>query len=140
MKHELISVAVYACHGTFIYLENYYFILFQNKLHENGYIYLADYSGWYSVPDETFLTESQIIDKTLPNGSKIKVSLESGHQVEWTRETNYLFRLSALQTQLLDWYKQNGKYPLMFNNIVKTFMYLPFYHFVIIIQLQVQGK
>lgn len=32
------------------------------RLLEQGDIYLGDYEGWYSVPDETFYTETQLVD------------------------------------------------------------------------------
>lgn len=34
--------------------------------------------------------------------------MESGHRVEWTEETNYMFRLSAFKSHLREWL-QNGK-------------------------------
>lgn len=53
------------------------------------------------MQDESFLTESQL--KTLENGQK--VSLESGHSVEWTEETNYMFRLEKYRNDILYWAK-----------------------------------
>ena len=35
--------------------------VFQNLL-DNGDIYLDEYEGWYSIPDETFYTETQLVD------------------------------------------------------------------------------
>lgn len=52
------------------------------------------------MPDETFLADSDVVDNT-ETGSK--VSLESGHPVEWCSEENYIFRLTAFKEQLLDW-------------------------------------
>ena len=31
------------------------------------------------------------------------VSIETGHNVEWSSEVNYMFKLSAFKEQLLDW-------------------------------------
>lgn len=73
-----------------------------NVLKANDSIYKDTYSGWYCVSDETFLTESQL--KIGPNDEKI--SLESGHPVEWTEEENYMFRLSQYQDDVLHWAKQ----------------------------------
>ena len=39
---------------------------------KNGDIYLGEYEGWYSVPDETYYTESQLVDGKSP---------DSGHPV-----------------------------------------------------------
>lgn len=72
-----------------------------NVLVGQNAIYKDSYSGWYCVPDETFLTESQL---TVVNGEK--VSLESGHPVEWSEEENYMFRLSDYQDDVIHWAKQ----------------------------------
>ncbi len=67
-----------------------------------GDISLAKYSGYYSVQDECFLTESQL--KT--NEKDQKISLESGHLVEWTEETNYMFNLEKYRDDIVYWAKQ----------------------------------
>ncbi|KAJ6634198.1 Methionine--tRNA ligase, mitochondrial [Pseudolycoriella hygida] len=68
------------------------------KLYGKGTIYKDKYAGWYCIPDETFLTESQLKEA---NGTK--VSIESGHPVEWSEEINYVFRLSAYQEEVIRW-------------------------------------
>lgn len=73
---------------------------FWETLYEGGHIYKGRYEGWYSVPDEAFLSKSQVTDG-MESGQKI--SKESGHLVEWTSEENYMFRLSAFQDRLLEW-------------------------------------
>jgi len=71
---------------------------FWNALVENGYIYLGFYEGWYSVRDECFYTESELIDGKAPTGA----------DVEWvTKEPSYFFRLSAFQEKLLDYFKDH---------------------------------
>ncbi|KAM9832877.1 methionine--tRNA ligase, mitochondrial [Syngnathus typhle] len=72
-------------------------------LRDKGLIYKGSYEGWYSTPDESFLTQTQVADAVDGTGQAIKVSLESGHKVEWLKEENYMFRLSAFRTQLLEW-------------------------------------
>lgn len=72
-----------------------------NVLKDQNAIYKDKYSGWYCVPDETFLTESQL--KIVGDQ---KVSIESGHPVEWTEEENYMFKLSDYQKDLIYWAKQ----------------------------------
>ena len=47
-------------------------------LSDNDDIYLSKYSGWYSVSDEAFYNDDEVIDK---NG--IKISKISSSQVEW---------------------------------------------------------
>ncbi|KAL6117523.1 mars2 [Pungitius sinensis] len=80
---------------------------FWSVLVDKGLIYKGSYEGWYSTQDESFLTESQVADALDSSGKKIKVSLESGHKVEWMTEENYMFRLSAFRSQLLEWLRGN---------------------------------
>lgn len=70
-----------------------------NLLQKNGYIYKASYCGYYSVSDESFVPESRILTK----GDGTKVSAETGQPLEWHEEENYMFRLSSLQNELVDW-------------------------------------
>ena len=74
-------------------------------LEKNGDIYLSKYSGWYSVSDEAFYNEDEIIDK---DGKK--VSEASGSLVEWIEEESYFFRLSKWQNKLLDYYEKNPEF------------------------------
>ena len=74
-----------------------------NKLLDSGDIYLSKYAGWYSVSDEAYYTEDEII---LKNGKKISKS--SGSSVDWFEEESYFFKLSAWQNKLLQYYE---KYP-----------------------------
>ncbi|XP_063611184.1 methionine--tRNA ligase, mitochondrial-like [Penaeus indicus] len=76
---------------------------FFNKLKDNGHIYQGNYSGWYCVSDEAYLTELQVREVQLQSGEKQLVSLESGHPVEWNSEDNYMFRLSSFQQDLQYW-------------------------------------
>eukprot|EP01119_Soliformovum_irregulare_P018736 TRINITY_DN5799_c0_g2_i1.p1 TRINITY_DN5799_c0_g2~~TRINITY_DN5799_c0_g2_i1.p1 ORF type:complete len:391 (-),score=71.39 TRINITY_DN5799_c0_g2_i1:920-2092(-) len=76
------------------------------RLRDKDLIYLGKYEGWYSVPDEAFLTEDQVttIDDTV-NGGFTKISIESGHRVDWVVEHNYRFKLEEFQQKLLHHYK-----------------------------------
>lgn len=69
-------------------------------LHSQGAIYKDNYSGFYCVQDEMFLTESQL---KVVDGEKL--SIESGHPVEWTVEENYMFKLSNYQDDVIYWAK-----------------------------------
>ena len=73
-----------------------------SELQKNDDIYLSKYSGWYSVSDEAYYSEDEIIDK---DGKKISKS--SGSFVEWIEEESYFFRLSRWQDKLLDYYENN---------------------------------
>lgn len=72
------------------------------ELRTRGEIYLGAYSGWYSVRDEAFWGESELIAG--PDGSKIA---PTGAPVEWVEEPSYFFRLSAWQDRLLAFYEAN---------------------------------
>uniref|UniRef100_A0A2M3Z9E8 Methionine--tRNA ligase, mitochondrial n=1 Tax=Anopheles braziliensis TaxID=58242 RepID=A0A2M3Z9E8_9DIPT len=76
---------------------------FWRTLEASESIYSANYAGWYCVPDETFLTESQLKE----NERGEKCSLESGHPVEWTEEQNYMFRLGQYQDEVRYWVKSS---------------------------------
>ena len=67
------------------------------KLLDNDEIYLGGYSGWYSVRDETFHQESELINGKAPTGA----------DVEWVTEPSYFFRLSRWQDRLLEFYQAN---------------------------------
>ncbi|MEZ5759263.1 MAG: methionine--tRNA ligase [Emcibacteraceae bacterium] len=70
------------------------------KLEENGHIYLDKYAGWYSVRDEAFFAENELIDGK--NGEKLA---PTGAPIEWVEEESYFFRLSAFEEKLLDFYE-----------------------------------
>ena len=73
-----------------------------SELKKNDDIYLSKYSGWYSVSDEAYYSEDEIIDK-----DEKKVSVVSGSLVEWIEEESYFFRLSKWQDKLLNYYENN---------------------------------
>ncbi len=67
------------------------------RLVERDQIYLGSYSGWYSVRDETFFAESELIEGKAPTGAP----------VEWVEEPSYFFRMSQWQEPLLAYYRQH---------------------------------
>ena len=69
---------------------------------ENGSIYLDKYSGWYSVRDEAFYSETEIVDGTAPSGAP----------VEWVEEPSYFFNLSKWEDKLLKFYEENNNFIL----------------------------
>lgn len=74
------------------------------RLIARGEIYLDKYAGWYSVRDEAFYTEGELIEK---GGEKLA---PTGAPVEWVEEPSYFFRLSAWQDRLLAFYDQNPSF------------------------------
>ncbi len=76
-------------------------------LFENGDIYLDEYTGWYSVNDETFYNEKDLIKQE--NGSFKTIT---GGPVEWIKEKSYFFKLSKYQERLLDYYDKHPDFIL----------------------------
>lgn len=68
-----------------------------DELVKRGEIYLGRFAGWYSVRDEAFYDESELVEGKAPTGA----------DVEWFEEENYFFRLSAWQDRLLDLYERH---------------------------------
>ncbi len=75
------------------------------ELTKNDDIYLAKYSGWYSVSDEAFYNDEEIED--LDNK---KVAISSKSPVEWVDEESYFFKLSKWEKPLLEFYEQNPNF------------------------------
>ncbi len=65
----------------------------------SGDLYLGRYEGWYSVRDEAFYDEKELIDGE--GGTRLS---PQGTPVEWTVEESWFFRLSKYQQPLLDLY------------------------------------
>ncbi len=76
-----------------------------NRLVKSGDIYLSKYKGWYSVSDEAYYDEDEIITK-----DNKKLSKSSGSTVDWVEEESYFFKLSNWQKKLLDFYKKNPSF------------------------------
>jgi methionyl-tRNA synthetase len=70
------------------------------RLEDNGQIYLGSYEGWYSIRDEAFYTDSELIDGKAPTGAT----------VEWVKEESYFFRLSEYTDKLLEFYSNNPEF------------------------------
>ena len=62
------------------------------RVHDAGDIYQAEYEGLYSVGQERFVTEKELVDGKLP---------EDAAPPERRRETNYFFRMEKYQPWLI---------------------------------------
>ncbi len=69
---------------------------------DRGDIYLGHYEGWYSVRDEAYYGEDELI--VADSGEKLS---PQGTEVQWTVEDSWFFRLSAYQDRLLEHYAAN---------------------------------
>jgi len=67
-----------------------------------GDIYLGRYEGWYSVRDEAYYDEKELV--VADSGERLS---PQGTLVEWTVEESWFFRLSRYQQPLLDHYRDN---------------------------------
>ena len=70
------------------------------RMEAKGDIYLAKYSGWYSVRDEAFYGEEETTLQ--PDGTRLG---GQGTPVEWVEEESYFFRLAKYQDALLKLYE-----------------------------------
>ncbi|WP_339230758.1 methionine--tRNA ligase [Oceanobacillus sp. FSL K6-2867] len=95
---------------------------------EQGDIYLDEYEGWYSIPDETFYTETQLVDVERDEDGNVIAgkSPDSGHPVELIKEESYFFRMSKYADRLLDYYNTHADFIQpesrkneMINNFIK---------------------
>ncbi|SEK99081.1 methionyl-tRNA synthetase [Carnobacterium iners] len=93
-----------------------------------GDIYLDEYEGWYSVPDETFYTETQLVDIERSAAGEIisGKSPDSGHPVELIKEESYFFKMSKYADRLLEYYNAHPDFIQpesrkneMINNFIK---------------------
>ncbi|RKP13154.1 tRNA synthetases class I (M)-domain-containing protein [Piptocephalis cylindrospora] len=78
------------------------------QLLDQGYIYKGHHEGWYSVSDEAFYAENQVVQGADPvTKEPCKVSMETGSRVEWNSEENYKFRLSTMAPLVQNWLRDN---------------------------------
>jgi methionyl-tRNA synthetase len=76
------------------------------RMADAGDIYLDTYRGWYSVRDESYLTE----DETRLEADGTRVAAASGAPVTWTEEPTYFFRLSTYADKLLAHYEAHPEF------------------------------
>lgn len=73
----------------------------------SGDLYLDRYEGWYSVRDEAFYDESELVA-----GEGAEKLSPQGTPVEWTTEETWFFRLSRYQDALLQLYREQPNFIL----------------------------
>ena len=64
------------------------------KMYAKGDIYKGAYEGWYCTPDESFWTESQLVDGKCP---------ECGREVVKAKEEAYFFKMSKYADRLIEY-------------------------------------
>lgn len=89
-------------------------------------IYLGEYSGWYSVSDEEFFTESQLEEVFRDEAGKVIGGIApSGHEVEWVSEESYFLRLGKYADRLVDFFHTHPDFIQpdgRMNEIIKNFI------------------
>ena len=88
------------------------------KLYEKGDIYKSEYEGWYCTPDESFFTDSQVVDGKCP---------ECGRPVQKAKEEAYFFKMSKYADRLVKYIEENPDFIMpesrkkeMINNFLKV--------------------
>ena len=76
-----------------------------SALVDSGDIYLGSYSGWYSIRDEAYYSENELLKDDF--GGYLA---PSGGKVEWVEEPSYFFDLSKWRSRLLEFYENNPDY------------------------------
>ena len=91
-------------------------------MYDKGDIYLGKYEGWYCTPDESFWTDSQVVE----NEDGTIVCPDCGRPVEKKSEESYFFKLSKYQKQLEeyieshpDFIQPESRKNEMMNNFIK---------------------
>ncbi|MDO4912691.1 MAG: methionine--tRNA ligase [Lactobacillus sp.] len=81
------------------------------KLLKKGDIYLGEYTGWYSVEDEEYFTESQLKEVFKDeNGKVIGGIAPSGHKVQLVKEPSYFFKMSKYADRLVKYYEEHPEF------------------------------
>lgn len=89
------------------------------RMAERGDIYLSRYQGWYSVRDEAYHDEADLVED--PDGTRLA---PTGTPVEWVEEESWFFKLSAYADRLLSHYAAHPDFvtPEKYRNEVASFV------------------
>lgn len=94
---------------------------------DQGDVYLGEYTGWYSVDDEEYFTETQLAEVYRDDDGKvIGGKAPSGHDVQLVKEESYFFKMSKYSDRLLKFYDEHPDFIQpesrkneMINNFIK---------------------
>ena len=90
-------------------------------------IYLGEYSGWYSVSDEEFFTEIQLVEVYRDADGNVTGGIApTGNEVTLVKEESYFFRMSKYADRLVQYYEDHADFlepafrkTEMINNFIK---------------------
>jgi methionyl-tRNA synthetase len=74
------------------------------KLWQNDCLGIGEYSGWYSVPDETFFRPEEVIEREGKTYIANPTTDQSKAPLEWVEEKTHYFQLSRFADWLLEYY------------------------------------
>ncbi|USS84859.1 methionine--tRNA ligase [Fructilactobacillus myrtifloralis] len=75
---------------------------------DQGDIYLGQYTGWYSVSDEEYFTESQLAEVYRDaDGNVIGGKAPTGNEVQLVNEESYFFKMSKYADWLMQYYQDH---------------------------------
>jgi methionyl-tRNA synthetase len=74
------------------------------KLWQSGCLGIGEYSGWYSVPDETFFRPEEVVERDGKTYIANPTEDQSKAPLEWVEEKTHYFQLSRFSDWLLDYY------------------------------------
>ena len=77
------------------------------KLWQNEQLYLGTYSGWYSVPDETFFRTEETVERDGEHFIAAPSEDQTKGALDWVEETLHFFKLSAFEAALLEYYDEH---------------------------------
>ena len=94
-----------------------------SRMAAKGDLYLGRYEGWYSVRDEAYYDEAELVAAEDAEGKPVKLSPQ-GTPVEWTVEESWFFKLSAYAQPLLDLYSEQPDFiqPISRFNEMRSFV------------------
>ncbi|MBO5789199.1 MAG: methionine--tRNA ligase [Clostridia bacterium] len=72
-----------------------------SRFFKQGDIYKGCYEGWYCTPDESFFTDSQVVDGKCP---------DCGRPVVRAKEEAYFFKMSAYADKLMDYINEHPEF------------------------------
>lgn len=81
---------------------------FWTLLDGRGHIFKRSYEGWYSLVDECFYNDYEVVGHTTNDGKQIKIAIETKTVVTKISEENYAFDLSQFYEQIRHWANQPG--------------------------------
>lgn len=77
------------------------------KLWDGGFLEIGEYSGWYSVPDETFFRDEDTVERDGKQYLANPTQDQTKAPLEWVEEKTHFFKLSQFEPYLLEYYAEH---------------------------------